>query len=84
MDDACRTAALGDQVPFVTLDDLREEERTTFVVVVRDKEQQSVMRTLLVASPDRFKPGGEACEFSVVRLRLSLAADGTAQVVSDF
>lgn len=80
-DGACETAPLDDPFPFVALDDLHEETETALVVVVRDQQGQPVQTTTLAATPAQYKPGGEACQFSVPRLRLSLTPDGTAQTV---
>lgn len=80
-DGTCGTTSLDGPFAFVTLDDLREEAETTFVVVVRDQEAQQVQTTTLTTTPVQFKPGGDDCQFSVARLRLSLAPDGTAQTV---
>lgn len=78
-DGACETAPLDDPFPFVVLDDLRQEAETAVLVVVRDQQGQPVQTTNLSATPVQYKPGGEACQFSVARLRLFLTPDGTAQ-----
>ncbi len=83
VDDDCGTASLDEPFPFITLDDLRAQSEVTVVVVVRDQQEQVVTRTALTAAPALFKPGGEACDFAVARLRLSLGRDRTAQVVND-
>ena len=83
LDDACGAASLDDPFPFVNLDGLREQAETAVVVVVRDEQERAVMPTTLTATPARFKPGGEACQFSIARLRLSLAGHGTARVSPD-
>lgn len=80
-DGACGTAPLDDPFPFVVLDDLREEAKTSLVVVVRDRQGLPLQTTTLAATPVQYKPGGEACQFSVALARLSLTPDGAAQPV---
>ena len=80
-DGACGTAPLDRPFPFVTLDDLREETETALVVVVSDQQGQPVQTTTLSATPVQFKPGGDACQFSVALVRLSLTQVGAAQSV---
>ena len=66
---------------FVELDDLHHETRVSLVVVVRDRQEQPVQTTDLAATQVQFKPGGDACQYSVALLRLSLGLDGTAQTI---
>ena len=78
---ACGTAALDEPFPFVVLDALREEAMTSLAVVVRDQQGLPLQTTTFEATPVQYKPGGDACQFSVALLRLSLTPDGTAQSV---
>ncbi len=80
-DGACGTAPLDDPFPFVVLDDLREEVGTSLVVVVRDRQGSPLQTTTLEATPVQYEPGGDACQFSVALVRLSLTQVGAAQSV---
>ena len=46
--------------PFVVLDDLREEIKTSLSVVVRDQQGLPLQTTALEATPVQHKPGGDA------------------------
>lgn len=80
---ACGTASVQEPFPFVSLEDLRELSEASVVVVVRDRQGETIRRTALTATPSLFKPGGDACEFGVARLRLALNSDGTARIAPD-
>ena len=80
-DGVCGTAPLDGPFAFVELDDLHHETRVSLVVVVRDRQEQPVQTTDLAATQVQFKPGGDACQYSVALLRLSLGLDGTAQTI---
>ncbi len=80
-DGACGSAPLDDPFPFVVLDDLREEATTSLTVVVRDQQGLPLQTTTLEATPVQYKPGGDACQFSVALVRLSMTPDGAAQSV---
>lgn len=82
-DGACGTVPLDEASPFVVLDDLREKMQTTLVVVVSDQQGRPVRTTTLTVTPAQYKPGGDACQYSVALLRLSLTPDGTAETAAD-
>ena len=59
-DGACGSAPLDGPFPFVVLDDLREETKTSLTVVVRDQQGLPLQTTALEATPVQHKPGGDA------------------------
>jgi hypothetical protein len=77
----CVGTSLEGPEAFLELPGLREA-RETALVVVRDPQGKTVARSELTATPSRFTPGGQACDFSVAQLSLALAADGTARVIA--